>query len=126
MTIVWLVVALIGCLIVQAFFAASEIALVSADDLKVRAESEGGHARSRVLDELLANRDRPMRITTGETRPGRTMWVYGRKRALCLRCGTPVRNADQGALGEERVTYWCPRCQEGPGPSPAAWRPGRG
>src|SRR5258708_18931614 len=28
MTIVWLVVALIGCLIVQAFFAASEIALV--------------------------------------------------------------------------------------------------
>jgi endonuclease VIII len=73
---------------------------------------------------LLANRDRPMRITTGETRPGRTMWVYGRKRSLCLRCGTPVRAADQGALGEERVTYWCPSCQEGPAPSPAAWRPG--
>ena len=38
MTILWLVVAVIGCLVVQAFFAASEIALVSADDLKVRAE----------------------------------------------------------------------------------------
>src|SRR5260370_16156468 len=63
MAIVWLVVALFGCLIVQAFFAASEIALVSADDLKVRAESEGGHARSRVLDELLSNRDRLLALT---------------------------------------------------------------
>ncbi len=63
MTVVWLVVALFGCLMVQAFFAASEIALVSADDLKVRAESEGGHARSRVLDELLTNRDRLLALT---------------------------------------------------------------
>ena len=33
MTMIWLIVALAGCLVVQAFFAASEIALVSADDL---------------------------------------------------------------------------------------------
>jgi endonuclease-8 len=66
---------------------------------------------------LAANRDRPMRITTGETRPGRTLWVYGRKRGQCLRCATPIRSADQGAAAEERVTYWCPRCQQGPGPS---------
>ncbi len=63
MTMIWLIVALAGCLIVQAFFAASEIALVSADDLKVRAGSEGGHARSRVLDGLLANRDRLLALT---------------------------------------------------------------
>ncbi|MGA7870419.1 MAG: DUF21 domain-containing protein, partial [Candidatus Binatus sp.] len=63
MMVVWLVVALIGCLAVQAFFAASEIALVSADDLKVRAGSEAGHARSRVLGELLANRDRLLALT---------------------------------------------------------------
>ena len=63
MTIVGLIVALAGCLVVQAFFAASEIALVSADDLKVRAGSEGGHARSRVLDRLLANRDRLLALT---------------------------------------------------------------
>jgi putative hemolysin len=62
-TIVWLVIALLGCLVVQAFFAASEIALVSADDLKVRAGSEGGHERSRVLGELLANRDRLLALT---------------------------------------------------------------
>ncbi|HTJ69088.1 MAG TPA: DNA-formamidopyrimidine glycosylase family protein [Actinospica sp.] len=63
---------------------------------------------------LLANRDRPMRITTGETRTGRTLWVYGRKRGQCLRCAAPIRSADQGAAGEERVTYWCPGCQQGP------------
>jgi putative hemolysin len=63
MTIVWLVIALVGCLAVQAFFAASEIALVSADDLKVRAGSEGGHERSQVLGELLANRDRLLALT---------------------------------------------------------------
>ena len=63
MTMAGLIVALAGCLVVQAFFAASEIALVSADDLKVRAGSEGGHERSRMLDELLANRDRLLALT---------------------------------------------------------------
>jgi magnesium and cobalt exporter, CNNM family len=63
MTLVGIIVALLGCLAVQAFFAASEIALVSADDLKVRAESEGGHERSRVLTQLLANRDRLLALT---------------------------------------------------------------
>ncbi len=63
MTMIWLIAALAGCLIVQAFFAASEIALVSADDLKVRAGSESGHARSRVLGGLLANRDRLLALT---------------------------------------------------------------
>ncbi|MGB3552190.1 MAG: CNNM domain-containing protein, partial [Candidatus Binatus sp.] len=63
MTMAGLIVALAGCLVVQAFFAASEIALVSADDLKVRAGSEGGHERSRMLGELLANRDRLLALT---------------------------------------------------------------
>ncbi len=63
MTMAGLIVALAGCLVVQAFFAASEIALVSADDLKVRAGSEGGHERSRMLCELLANRDRLLALT---------------------------------------------------------------
>ncbi|MGB8412256.1 MAG: hemolysin family protein [Candidatus Binatus sp.] len=63
MTMAVLIVALVGCLVVQAFFAASEIALVSADDLKVRAGSEGGHERSRMLGELLGNRDRLLALT---------------------------------------------------------------
>ena len=63
MTYVGLAVAILACLLVQAFFAASEIALVSADDLKVRAESERGEKPSRVLDSLLANRDRLLALT---------------------------------------------------------------
>jgi endonuclease-8 len=62
------------------------------------------------------NRQRPIRVTTGDTRPGRSLWVYGRKRGNCPRCGTPVRSAEQGPAGEERITYWCPSCQTGPTP----------
>lgn len=61
---------------------------------------------------ITANRDRVERTTTGDTRPGRQTWVYGREGRPCLRCGTRIR---RGALGanelSERVTYWCPRCQ---------------
>jgi len=57
------------------------------------------------------NKERTVRVTTGDTRPGRNLWVYGRKRGVCARCGTPIRNADQGPAGEERITYWCPSCQ---------------
>jgi endonuclease-8 len=59
---------------------------------------------------LEANRDRPIRITTGDRRPGYRTWVYGR-RGPCLRCGTPIARSDQGPRGQERVTYWCPTCQ---------------
>lgn len=39
-------------------------------------------------------------------------WVYGREREGCLRCGGPVRREEWGDPGaEERVLYWCPRCQ---------------
>jgi endonuclease VIII len=71
----------------------------------------------RMLD---LNKDRIGRVTTGDARRGRNHWVYGRERGTCLRCGTPIRVADQGPAGEERVTYWCPLCQKGPGPGEAA------
>ncbi|OCC12088.1 Fpg/Nei family DNA glycosylase [Streptomyces sp. PTY087I2] len=88
---------------------------------------------------LHANRDRPTRTTTiaAELRtppnrnlgpipapdPGRPrtgpprrvqerLYVYGRARRPCLRCGTPIRLADQ----DDRPTYWCPGCQSGPTP----------
>ncbi|WP_228988639.1 Fpg/Nei family DNA glycosylase [Streptomyces sp. DH8] len=40
------------------------------------------------------------------------LYVYGRGRRPCLRCGTPIRRADQ----DDRPTYWCPVCQSGPTP----------
>lgn len=62
----------------------------------------------RVID---ANKDRHDRTTTGSMRRD-ALWVYGRRGRPCLRCGTPIR-VDQsfGEAGQERVVYWCPRCQ---------------
>ena len=64
---------------------------------------------------LEANRDRPIRNTTG--RRGQDLFVYGRARRPCLRCATPISVADQGDGSRERPTYWCPNCQAGPTPS---------
>lgn len=61
---------------------------------------------------ILANRDRTERTTTGDTRPGRRTWVYGRAGQPCRRCGTRIRTGELGPTDlMERVTYWCPRCQ---------------
>jgi len=56
-------IAVVVCVLLQAFFAASEIALVSADELKVRAESAQGSAESRALEALLARRERLLALT---------------------------------------------------------------
>ena len=58
MSILVLLLAVLACVICQAFFSASEIALVAADDLKVHAERERGDRRAVVLGELLQRRDR--------------------------------------------------------------------
>lgn len=65
---------------------------------------------------LLLNRDRVARSTTGDTGRGRQHWVYQRSGERCRRCATAVRRAEQGPLGAERGTFWCPSCQPGPGP----------
>ena len=58
-----------------------------------------------------ANRTTGSQITTGDLRPGRRRWVYGRSGKRCFRCGSPIRKADQAGYGGDRVTYWCPICQ---------------
>ena len=61
---------------------------------------------------LRANRDRPVRVTTGDRRPGRRDWVYGRGGKPCLRCGTLVVAAEFGEQpGRERSIFYCPTCQ---------------
>ncbi|MFD9005828.1 DNA-formamidopyrimidine glycosylase family protein [Streptomyces sp. NPDC059582] len=67
---------------------------------------------------LEANRDRPVRSTTGLRGPD--LFVYGRAPRPCLRCRTQVRVADQGDGSRERPTYWCPTCQTGPAPAPGS------
>ncbi len=60
---------------------------------------------------LQANTGGGARVTTGNPRPGSTLWVYGRAGRPCRRCGSLIRSGRQGELA--RVTYWCPRCQAG-------------
>lgn len=55
-----------------------------------------------------------LRRTTGRGNPGDRLWVYGRARLPCRRCGTPIRVRKQG--GDARLTYWCPTCQSTRGP----------
>ncbi len=62
---------------------------------------------TRARDMLWANRLRWNRCTTGDTRAGRQLWVYGRAGQGCRRCGTPINYDGSG----ERVAYWCPACQ---------------
>jgi CBS domain containing-hemolysin-like protein len=57
-SLVGLLASVAACVICQAFFAASEIALVAADEFKVRAEHERGAPYSGALNRLLARRDR--------------------------------------------------------------------
>jgi endonuclease-8 len=77
-----------------------------------------------------ANRATGMQITTGDPRPGRSRWVYGRAGLPCRRCQTPIRRSmhlersrgQRAALVTvteelDRVTYWCPRCQPALGAS---------
>ena len=61
---------------------------------------------------LWANRDRFTRSTTGDLRPGRRTWVYGRTGEPCRRCGTTLLGGELGRReGEERMVTWCPVCQ---------------
>ena len=61
--------------------------------------------------------EHPGQVTTGDTRRGRTHWVYGRAERPCRRCGTPVAFRDAGGEPYARETWWCPSCQPGPYPS---------
>lgn len=65
---------------------------------------------------LTRNATAPLRNTTGDRRPGRQLWVYGRAGRPCLRCSTLVRAAEQGKDIPPRVAWFCPACQPGPTP----------
>ena len=52
------------------------------------------------------------RRTTRRDDPSERLWVYGRARRPCRRCGTPVSVRPQGK--DARLTYWCDSCQPSP------------
>ncbi|QZA06788.1 DNA glycosylase [Mycolicibacter heraklionensis] len=69
--------------------------------------NDPGRLVSRAREMLWANRLRWSRCTTGDTRPGRQLWVYGRAGLPCRRCGTAVESDRNG----ERIRFWCSSCQ---------------
>jgi endonuclease-8 len=87
----------------------NELCFVSghAPTAPVSAVTDAHRLVSRAREMLWINRLRWDRCTTGDTRAGRQLWVYGRAGQACRRCGTPVNYDDTG----ERVSYWCPSCQ---------------
>lgn len=56
---------------------------------------------------MWANRNSPIRVTTGVRRAGESSYVFGRNNKPCRRCGTRIVKAELG----ERIIWWCPRCQ---------------
>ena len=49
------------------------------------------------------------RRTTHESDPSLSLWVYGRHRDGCRKCGEAIRKRLQAF--DARVTFWCPKCQ---------------
>jgi endonuclease-8 len=78
--------------------------------------------RARTL--MRANLHRPQQNTTGDRRRGHDHWVFGRRGQPCRRCGTPILVGEQGPDTQERVTWWCPRCQAARSPVDPAARTG--
>jgi len=68
----------------------------------------------RVRQLMMSNRGGFDQVTTGDRRPGRAHWVYGRAGRPCRRCGTPIQVEEYGPAGQERLSYWCPHCQPAP------------
>ena len=62
----------------------------------------------RARDMLWLNRTRVNRTTTGDTRPGRDLWVYGRVGRPCRRCGTTIESDRAQVTGTDRISFWCP------------------
>jgi endonuclease-8 len=65
----------------------------------------------RAREMLWANRLRRDRTTTGNSRSGQQLWVYGRAGQPCRRCGTRVARAAPVGGSQDRISYWCPHCQ---------------
>jgi endonuclease-8 len=77
---------------------------------------DGAVERAVTLSRKLLQRNalRPEQNTTGRAGKGQEHWVYQRTGKPCLRCGTPIRSAQQGNWTPPRYTWYCPQCQPGP------------
>lgn len=80
-----------------------------APDARVGTLADPLRMAQRARDMLWLNRSRFNRTTTGNTRRGEQVWVYGRAGEPCRRCGTTIEMDGSG----DRIRFWCPNCQAG-------------
>ena len=79
--------------------------------LKSLVETAAKTLRANISETLEAMTTYPgFRRTTRRDDPKPRLWVYGRARLPCRRCGTPISVRKQGP--DARLTYWCPACQQ--------------
>lgn len=81
--------------------------------------------RDRLLAESVGLLRRNARAVRRRTTDGlaHDLAVYGRAGRACPRCGQRLRADRQGP--QARITFWCPRCQEGAGKAPDERAPPR-
>jgi endonuclease-8 len=90
--------------------------LAGADPRTSVGEIDDPHRIAVLTKDLMeANRSGGRRVTTGDARRGRELWVYGRAGSPCRRCGTVIRRVDVADSSQQRVAYVCPACQPAPG-----------
>ncbi|MBA0051912.1 Fpg/Nei family DNA glycosylase [Streptomyces sp. AJS327] len=75
---------------------------------------------------LEANKDRLARRTTRDPHRDRALYVYGRERRPCRRCGTPITTGGYGPVDRRRTIWYCPHCQPGPAHPPPPHTPAGG
>ena len=68
-----------------------------------------GEVGDETLERVLGEAARLMRASVDGGRGARA--VYRRSGRPCPRCGEPIRSRGQG--DDNRMAYWCPRCQAG-------------
>jgi endonuclease-8 len=61
---------------------------------------------------IRTNAERGPQNTTGRRLHEAHHWVYGRRRQPCPWCSTPLTGMSQRDTPWQRVTVWCPTCQE--------------
>lgn len=91
----------------------AEVQSIGDDLLRCLLRTARQHLQANVIDPTAAIVTyRGYRRTTRRADPGERLYVYGRARQPCRRCGTAVEVRAQGR--DARLTYWCPHCQAGP------------
>ena len=86
---------------------------LSDDELRCLLATARQHMQANVVDATAAIVTyRGYRRTTRRADPGERLYVYGRARQPCRRCGTSINVRAQGPAA--RLTYWCPVCQAAP------------